>query len=294
MNENIRRLFSVFVFLCAWLTVLLPSCSAAEIPPMPTQDIYIQDKANMVTAEDRAKILAMGRALDQATRAQVVVVTMNSLDGENLEEYTNKLFRSWGLGDKTKNNGVLLLIAKNDRKFRIEVGYGLEGTITDGYAGTVLDGMKAQFRAENYSPAILAAYGQLTQVAYAAEGLTPPADVETATAAATRSKHNTVTEEDVDDMSFWELAVGAIIGVGLIGDLIWCLWQMFYTLLMGLSYLLLLLSSGAIDFTDKFPSGGGGGGGGYSGGGGYHGGGGHHSSGGGHGGSSGGGSSGSW
>lgn len=256
MNIKVRRLFSVFVFLCAWLTILLPSCSAAELPPMPMQDIYIQDKANMVTAEDKAKILAIGRALDQATRAQISVVTIDSLDGDNLEEYANKLFRKWGLGDQKKNNGVLLLITKNDRKFRIEVGYGLEGTITDGYAGTVLDGMKAQFRAGNYSPAILAAYGQLTQMAYAAEGLTPPAEVGTAAAAATRSKHNTVTEEDVEDMEWWEIAIGAVLGLGLIGVLIWCIMQMFYTLLMGLSYLLLLLSSGAIDLTDKFSSGG--------------------------------------
>ena len=119
--------------------------------------------------EDREKILAMGRDLDRATKAQVVVVTMTSLGSDSIENYANRLFRKWGIGDRTKNNGVLLLIAKEDRKFRIEVGYGLEGAITDGYAGSVLDGMKSDFRSGKYSPAIVAAYGKLTQ-----KGAPPP------------------------------------------------------------------------------------------------------------------------
>jgi uncharacterized protein len=62
---------------------------------------------------------------------QVVVATVNSLGGDEIEPYANALFRAWGLGEKSKNNGVLLLVAPKERKARIEVGYGLEGTLTD-------------------------------------------------------------------------------------------------------------------------------------------------------------------
>ncbi len=235
----------------------------AVLPP-PTQDIYLVDDANMVNAEDRAKILAMGRELDQKTKAQVVVVTMSTLGPESIEDYANKLFRKWGIGDRKKNNGVLLLIAKEDRKFRIEVGYGLEGAITDGYSGSVLDGMKAGFRKEEYSPAIVAAYGKLTQKAYEAENMAAPENVGAATAATGSQPSSLETEED-EEWTWPEILLGVPIGLLLIGALLWCLWQMLSLIFMLLALLLFLLTSGAIDLTDKFP--GVGGGGGFSGGG---------------------------
>ncbi len=266
MNSEVKRILSVFTVLFAWLT-LLPSCFAemAVLPP-PTQDIYLVDDANMVNAEDRAQILAMGRELDQKTKAQVVVVTMSTLGSESIEDYANKLFRKWGIGDRKKNNGVLLLIAKEDRKFRIEVGYGLEGAITDGYSGAVLDGMKAGFRKEDYSPAILAAYGKLVQKAYEAENMAPPENVGTATAATNSSSPS--AEDDDEEWTWPEILLGIPIGLVLIGALLWCLWQMLYMVGMLLSLLLFLLTSGFIDLTDFFKGGGGGsGGGGFSGGG---------------------------
>ena len=102
MNSEVKRILSVFTVLFAWLT-LLPSCFAemAVLPP-PTQDIYLVDDANMVNAADRAQILAMGRELDQKTKAQVIVVTMSTLGSESIEDYSNKLFRKWGIGDRKK------------------------------------------------------------------------------------------------------------------------------------------------------------------------------------------------
>ena len=66
-----------------------------------------------------------------------MVVTVNSLDGDAIEDYANKLFRQYGIGDSKKNNGVLILLSIQDRKCRIEVGYGLEGTLTDGNTGLI-------------------------------------------------------------------------------------------------------------------------------------------------------------
>ena len=119
----------------------------------------------MVSPGDAERIRQIGAELREKTKAELVVVTVDTLDGTDIESYANEMFRSWGIGDAKQNNGVLLLIAKEDRKFRIEVGYGLEGKITDGYAGSVLDAMKDEFRKENYSPAILGAYINLAQKA---------------------------------------------------------------------------------------------------------------------------------
>ena len=208
----------------------------AVLPP-PTQDIYLVDDANMVEPEDRQKILAMGRELDQKTGAQVVVVTMNTLGPESIENYANKLFRKWGIGDRKKNNGVLLLIAKEDRKFRIEVGYGLEGAITDGYAGNVLDGMKSDFRGGKYSSAILATYGKLTKKAYEAENMAAPESVSAAVASTNAASS---TDEDDEEWTWPEILLGVPLGLIMIGLLLWCLWQMLYLVWMVFALLLFL------------------------------------------------------
>ena len=160
---------------------------------------------------------------------------------------------------------MLLLIAKEDRKFRIEVGYGLEGAITDGYAGSVLDGMKSDFRSGKYSPAIVAAYGKLTQKAYEAENMAAPENVGAATAATNAAPSS--SEED-EEWTWPELLLGVPIGLLLIGALFWCLWQMLRLVFMLFALLLFLLTSGAVDLTDLIHISGGGGGGGFSGGGG--------------------------
>ena len=147
------------------------SVAAEELLTPPAQREYIVDTAGMISAEDAAQITAIGTELRAKTKAEIVVVTVSTLGGADIEGYANELFRSWGIGNAQMNNGVLLLIAKDDRAFRIEVGYGLEGAITDGYAGSVLDAMKGEFRKENYSPAILTAYITLAQKAGAEYGV---------------------------------------------------------------------------------------------------------------------------
>lgn len=163
----------MIIFLLA-LMALTNTALAATLPPKPTDDIYVADYASMVEDADKNKMLSIGRELNDKHRAQIVVVTIDTLDGETIEAYANRLFNNWGIGDLFKDNGVLLLIAKNDRQFRIEVGYGLESSITNDYAASVLDGMKDQFRAENYSTAILNAYGQLARKIYEHYNETPP------------------------------------------------------------------------------------------------------------------------
>ena len=186
MNSNryVRALFASLLALTLLLLGGSPAADAAgsrllgtttvtasDLLTKPAQRAYIVDTAGMVSAEDAAQISKIGAELRSKTKAEIVVVTVPTLGDTDIESYANELFRSWGIGDARLNNGVLLLIAKDDRAFRIEVGYGLEGAITDGYAGSVLDAMKGEFRNENYSPAILTAYVTLAQKASAEYGV---------------------------------------------------------------------------------------------------------------------------
>ena len=91
-----------------------------------------------MTADDRAYLENFLRSVERDTTAEVVVVTVSSLDGMTIEEYANRLFADWGIGTKARDNGVLLLVAPADRQVRIEVGYGLKGSLPDGLAGEII------------------------------------------------------------------------------------------------------------------------------------------------------------
>ena len=172
-----RQQLCALLFIIVSLLALAGSSADAAVLPKPSQREYIVDTAGIVSAEDRTQIEKIGEELREKTKAEIVVVTVATLDGTDIESYANELFRSWGIGDAKQSNGVLLLIAKDDRKFRIEVGYGLEGEITDGRAGEILDKMKPYFRDEKYSEGVLNAYQKLAAYAYHAAGVTPGADV---------------------------------------------------------------------------------------------------------------------
>jgi uncharacterized protein len=123
---NLRaRFFSVL----AVFAVLFSSLAAAkDIPPLTGR---IVDQSNLLTADQKQRIETKLVAFEKETGDQVAVLTFDSLDGEALEDYANKVGRAWALGQKGKDNGVLLLVAKQDRKMRMEVGYGLEPVLTD-------------------------------------------------------------------------------------------------------------------------------------------------------------------
>lgn len=114
--------------------------AAPAIPPAPMGgSIYVQDYAGVLSAETKAKINKLGAKISGQTKAQVVVVTVNSLNEEPIQDYSLAMLRQWKIGDKSLNNGVLLLVAVGDRKSRIEVGYGLEGALNDAKVGQIQD-----------------------------------------------------------------------------------------------------------------------------------------------------------
>lgn len=105
----------------------------------PTSKFYVNDYANLLTEDTKQYIIQTNQKLEEKTGAQIVVVTVQNLEGMTIEQYANELFRKFGIGDKDKNNGLLLLCSYQDRKFRVEVGYGLEGILNDGKTGRMQD-----------------------------------------------------------------------------------------------------------------------------------------------------------
>lgn len=134
-------LMFILVICCSGILLRAEEALAASSKgiPKPTAAFYVNDFADMLSEGLERDIRLWGETARVDTKAQVVVVTISSLKGRPLEEYALELARAWGVGDKEKDSGIVLLVAKEERKARIEVGYGLEGAIPDGKAGRILD-----------------------------------------------------------------------------------------------------------------------------------------------------------
>lgn len=117
---------------------------------------YVSDFAGVVDQRSRAAIDAYAANVERVTGAQMAFVTVRSLEGEPIEDVANDLFHAWGVGQKNKDNGVMLLLSIGDRKSRLEVGGGLGDVIPDVMAGDILDVMRPALRERQYGPALLA------------------------------------------------------------------------------------------------------------------------------------------
>ena len=136
----------VFLLITVILTLVCGfSIFAQSVPAKPAANTVVFDYAGMVTENDIYEMQRVGKIIEDKTKAQIVAATVKDLSGMEIEDYAVRLFREWGIGDKDKNNGILILVneeslMKNQRgRIRIEVGYGLEGAINDGKAGAILD-----------------------------------------------------------------------------------------------------------------------------------------------------------
>ena len=123
--------------------------AAANFPPLTGR---VVDQANILSPVTKADLERKLADLEQKSRIQLVVATVPSLDGEEIEPYANGLFRAWKLGEAKDNNGALLLIAPKERRVRIEVGYGLEGTLTDAVSSIIISNAIApRFKAGDFN-----------------------------------------------------------------------------------------------------------------------------------------------
>jgi uncharacterized protein len=138
---------------------------------------YVSDFARVIDAGSRARLEQYASALEKATGVQMAFVTLPSLEGEPVEDVANTLFRKWGVGQKGKDTGVLVLLSIQDRRSRMEVGYGLEPVLTDGDVGSVLRDMRPYLRESRYGDAMLQAANTIGSRITTARGvsLEPPA-----------------------------------------------------------------------------------------------------------------------
>jgi uncharacterized protein len=128
--------------------LLAVSATALELPALAGR---VVDQAGILDPASRATLTEKLAALEAKTTDQLVVVTLSSLQGTSIEHFGVELARRWALGQKDKNNGVLLLVAPNERKVRIEVGYGLEGTLTDAVTRLIIENaILPRFRAGDF------------------------------------------------------------------------------------------------------------------------------------------------
>lgn len=133
-----RSILSLSLLILMWVAFLDPNQAWAQLDER--FGVYVQDEASLLQPQTQLTMYQKAVQLhEKASGAQIGIVTVENLGNQTLEDLAVTRFRAMGLGDKSKNNGVLLLYAKQENHVRIEVGYGLEGVITDGTAGEILD-----------------------------------------------------------------------------------------------------------------------------------------------------------
>ena len=147
-------ILSVFIVLLILVGTIVPAYAA------PTQDMMVTDSGEMLSDREEQEVSEMLYSINRQTGIEYLVYTIKSLNGEDIETCANRLFRTAGLGDKEKDNGLLLLISYDDRKFRLEVGYGLEGDIPDTQAANIINTMTPYFKEGNYGDGVKAAVKQ--------------------------------------------------------------------------------------------------------------------------------------
>lgn len=139
----------------AWLVAALWCAVAMAQPSFPALSGRVVDTANLLDAATRTSISNTLEVHEAETTNQIVVVTVPTLEGYDIADYGVQLARHWGIGTKESNNGVVILVAPNERKVRIEVGYGLEGALPDGLAGDIIRRqILPEFRTSNFSAGI--------------------------------------------------------------------------------------------------------------------------------------------
>jgi uncharacterized protein len=157
MRPSARNIGIAFV-------VLLASIACAEPVSKLKPTDYVNDFAHVLDSATVAQLDNIFAQLDHKASAQVAVVTVNSLDGSDIESYASDLFKQWGIGGKSSNRGVLILLSVGDHRYRTEVGYGLEPILPDGKVGGFGREAVPLLRQNNYSGAFRLMSSRIAEV----------------------------------------------------------------------------------------------------------------------------------
>lgn len=166
----IARAARLLVWVCVWLW----PAAAVDWKALKPEG-YLSDFARVVDPASRAEIERYCTAVEKQAGAQISLVTIRTLAGEPIEDVANTIFRTWGVGQKGKNNGILLLLAVGERRSKLEVGYELEPLIPDGFAGDVLRAMRPAMRQQHYGEGLLAAAHTIGERISQGKGIALPA-----------------------------------------------------------------------------------------------------------------------
>jgi uncharacterized protein len=135
-------------------------CAALDLDKLKPEG-YVSDFAHVLSADSKQALEDYCGRVERATGVQMALVTIPTIEGEPIDTVSNTLYSKWGIGKKGKDEGILLLMAINDHKDRLEIGYGLEPILPDGFDGSVLRSMRPELRLQHYGPAMLTAAEQM-------------------------------------------------------------------------------------------------------------------------------------
>ncbi|MEX3011854.1 YgcG family protein [Hoeflea sp. TYP-13] len=156
------RLFVGLLFAVVAIVTAAPGAGAQDIPPLSGR---VVDTAGILPADVKSRLIAQLAAFEDKSSDQLVVATIKTTGEWTIEHYANLMFRRWELGQAEENNGVLLLVSVEDRKLRIEVGYGLEGVLTDALAKLIIsETIVPEFRAGDFPGGIQAGVNDIIAV----------------------------------------------------------------------------------------------------------------------------------
>lgn len=145
--------------LCLILLIFSVTTYGSTKLPLPTASKYLNDYIGLINDAEARQILSLGKELEDKTGAQAVIAIIQSTEGIPIETYAINLFRNWGIGQKGKDNGLLLLVAIQDKSWRVEVGRGLEGAIPDLLSSRIMESVaKPSFIEGRYSQGLISAY----------------------------------------------------------------------------------------------------------------------------------------
>jgi uncharacterized protein len=161
----LKKVFILFLFFCA--STLLATNK------WPAPQGYVNDFANVVPADQSQTLEAFLTEVEQKTGAEISVVTTPSVEGGDIDGAAVDLFKTWGIGKKGKDDGILILASIQDHRVRIEVGYGLEAVVTDGQAGSIIrQYMTPYFKESDYGQGLTQGAAAVAQLVAASEGVT--------------------------------------------------------------------------------------------------------------------------
>src|SRR3989338_3070382 len=171
LNKICKIFMKIFLVIVLLLGGMLPA-HAYYNPGTP--DGFVNDFAGIIEAETKQQLEQKLSAFAATTSNEIAVVTINNLDGDYIENFSAQLFKEWGVGKANEDNGILLLVAVDDRQMRIEVGYGLEGALTDAQANWIINNeLKPAFQDQEYGAGIAKAVDTIIS---ATEGEYVPVD----------------------------------------------------------------------------------------------------------------------